>query len=187
MHSGVRRQILPSLRDHKTIRGSDTISISWIHRNSLKLFFVEDMQPAKHMLWKIYCDVTTLTPCLKLYPGGCILIYVCGMRLSFLVLGSFLWWPVDASKQSLFKNPFIFLDGIAFCNFFFLLFKKNQKKRSKKKRKRKKGRRNSAGDCSWGAPEDDGCNWSLEVAQPSFPHRLKSTFPLYVFLWGWGN
>ena len=128
------------------------------------------MQPAKPNALNRYCGVIILTPCLKLYPEGFLLIYVCGMRFSFLVLGSFPWCPVDASKWRLsFFNPLFFLE-LSFVIFSFFLLKKIQKER------RKRSRRNLVGDCSPAVAEDNSCNWLLKVPLSSFSPQIEIDF-----------
>lgn len=140
------------------------------------------MQPAKPNALNMYCGVIIFTPCLKLYPEGFLLIYVCGMRFSFLVLGRFPWCPVDASKWSLsFFNPFLFLDRIAFCTFFFFVVKKIQKER------RKRCRRNLVDDCSPAVPEDNSCNWLLKVPLSSFSPQIEIDFSSKHFPLGAGE
>lgn len=134
------------------------------------------MQAAKPNALNRCCGVIILTPCLKLYPEGFLLIYVCRMRFSFLVLGSFPWCPVDASKWKLsFFNPFFFSGRIAFCNFFFFVVKKIQKER------RKSSRRTLVGDCSPAVPEDNSCNWLLKVPLSSFSPQIEIDFSVQHF------
>lgn len=134
------------------------------------------MQPAKPNALNRYCGVTILTPCLKLYPEGFLLIYVRRMRFSFLVLGSFPWCPVDASKWKLSPfNPFFFLDRIAFCNFLFFVLKKIQKER------RKRSWRTLAGGCSPAVPEDNSCSCLLKALLSSFSPQIEIDFSLQQF------
>lgn len=153
-----------------------TISTCWIHLSSLKLFFSWGHEACKVHALKMYCDFITPTPCLKLYPGGFILSYVCGMRFSFLVLGCFPWCPVDTSKMKPFFNRLLFLE-LPFVISFPLL------KKSKEKRKKRQK------ESSWrlGVPEDNYCNWLLKVALPSFSPQIEIDFSSQHFLLGLGK